>query len=161
MRSNMRSELRKKSTRRGQKRFLTAMIRIVFLSVITSFLFSLNAKASTEVKQNNGLVVESFELMPLICVTTKVGDTCQLKLNVKWRTNIIGDVCFYQNEQQILCWQQQKEAQKTIQVALVKSSIFSLKQKGLDKPLIQQQVTLNYSQSERYRRRLRSQWSIF
>ncbi|NVK25059.1 MAG: DUF3019 domain-containing protein [Gammaproteobacteria bacterium] len=133
---------------------------IVLLSLLSSFLFSFNANAQTLIPAEP-VKVEEFELMPLICVTTKVGDTCRLKLSVRWQTNVRGDFCFFQNEQEIFCWQQQKQVKQSIEVALVKSSVFSLKQKGLDKSLIQQQVTLNYSQSERYRRRLRSQWSIF
>ena len=155
MRSNKRA-----NSRRKLQLWSRLVVTILSLSLFSSLLFSLSAKAN-EIDSEGAVKVTQFEIMPLICVTNKVGDECQLKLNVKWQTDTVGDYCFYQNQKEITCWQQTNKAKKSILVKLVKSSVFSLKQKGLEKILIEQKVTLNYRQSDRYRRRLRSQWSIF
>lgn len=99
-------------------------------------------------------------IQPLTCVVRKPGDTCQMTIKAKWQSNKPIDACFYQDERQLLCWQQKDIAEQQFDVSLKSDMAFYLKLINGD-VIAKQQVQVNSSSSAQYRRRLRAQWSLF
>lgn len=101
-----------------------------------------------------------LSIQPLTCVVRKQGDNCQMTINAKWQSDQPIDVCFFQDDQQLLCWQRKNFAAQQFDVSLNSDMIFSLKLAN-GELVAQQKVQVNSSSSAQYRRRLRAQWSFF
>lgn len=128
----------------------------VLIMIILFGLFTSLAKAN----QPHGLLVD-FQLQPTICITKQVGDPCGMTVTVHWQTSAPADLCLWQNDSEVACWQQQQQVQEAIPISLQKQSTFTLISKNQQTELARQAVNINYQTSQRFRRRLRSQWSIF
>lgn len=103
----------------------------------------------------------SFEITPKVCVATVVGDNCAMEVTLQWQTNRPADLCLYQNETELKCWQQSQKITETLPIQLQKQSTFTLIQQTDMRLLARQEILINYQINKRYRRRLRAEWSIF
>lgn len=102
----------------------------------------------------------NFELKPSVCIAREVGDTCQMNVKLKWQLDSPSHLCLKQNDAVIKCWQQQ-QVEETLAIKLQQQSEFLLFDKDSDAVLIKREIKINYQINQRYRRRLRSEWSIF
>ena len=102
-----------------------------------------------------------FELKPLICVGKEVGDTCHMQLHISWNSQSPIDLCLYQNEQKLKCWSKSQKVSEKLAISLSKKSEFKLVQSPPHLVLASQVVQINYQINQKYRRRLRAEWSIF
>lgn len=127
------------------------LLIIILLAVFPSL-------ANTE--QQSTLLV-NFQLQPNICITREVGDSCAMTVKVNWQTSDPVNLCLQQNDKQIKCWQQQQQVQESIVIGLQKQSTFTLIDQDKQTLLAKQIVKINYQTTKRFRRRLRSEWSIF
>ncbi len=128
-----------------------------YLPIILSSIFAISP-AFAELLDSRLL---SFNLQPNICVTKQVGDVCKMKAKLNWQTSAPMSLCLLQNEQTVKCWDQKNIIQEPINIELIKQSNFTLLEQYSQKPLAQQTLKINYQTHKRYRRRLRSEWSIF
>ena len=126
--------------------------------VMTTLLGSIPSFSKAE-EQNKLLL--AFQLQPNICITKEVGDSCQMTVKIDWQTITPMNLCLMQNDTQIKCWRQQQQVKEAIPIALQKQSTFTLINQEQNIELAKQTVKINYQTAKRFRRRLRSEWSIF
>ena len=106
-----------------------------------------------------GLKVEHFVIRPLNCVAQYKGQECRMAITLEWRTNEPTDLCFYQGEKQLACWQNTQDVAQTLEIKLQQDSQFELKYMSSNVTLQRQVVKITFL--NKYRRTLRPQWSIF
>jgi hypothetical protein len=99
-------------------------------------------------------------IKPIACVVKKAGDECSMTINVNWQSPLPIDSCLFQSKKELSCWKATKQASQRINILLSKEMIFTLKSnKG--ETYAQQSIQVNTSMPKIYRRRLRSEWSLF
>lgn len=90
----------------------------------------------------------------------KNGDVCHITVKIDWHSDIPINACLYQNIEKLHCWSATQKATKKIPVSLSENMKFTLQ--GSDNSVYaQQQVAIAASTSQKYRRRLRADWSLF
>lgn len=102
-----------------------------------------------------------FKLEPNICIAREVGDSCEMTAHIVWQLTDSNDVCLWQNQQVIKCWQQQSQVAERLSIRLEQESMFRLVEHPSERVLAEHKVKINYQVNQRYRRRLRAEWSIF
>lgn len=127
-------------------------------TAVTTILMSLSLNGKAQ-EQDESLI--HFEIQPKICIAKEVGDTCAMKVKLQWQTNKPMNLCLAQNHAQLKCWQQESEVSEYIAIEVQRESEFTLQEQGSLKLFAKQKVKINYRVSKQYRRRLRSEWSIF
>lgn len=125
---------------------------------VTTFLIFLSFLVNAE--PNNSSLIH-FEIQPKICIAKEVGDTCSMKVKLKWQVNTAMSLCLAQNQTELKCWQQKTSVNESIAIEVKQQSEFTLFEQNSKELIAKQQVIINYQVSKRYRRRLRSEWSIF
>lgn len=101
-----------------------------------------------------------LSLTPLACFVKKNGDVCHITVKVAWQSSLPINACLYQNSEKLHCWSATQKATKKIPVSLSENMQFTLQ--GADNIVYaQQQVAIAASTSQKYRRRLRADWSLF
>lgn len=144
--------------------FLMDMCKLNRLHLSFLLLLSPYCLASTNLlpeNNNSEINIEEFEIRPLICVTQMLGNICELKIKINWRSNTNADYCVYQQSRLVKCWKNAQQGQHKETLTLVKNTSFNLQLLGNKNILAKQNIKINYTQSDTHRRRLRSQWSIF
>lgn len=112
------------------------------------------------VKAKDNKLLE-FNLQPNICVAKEVGDQCEMTMKLNWQASDPLSLCLLQNAQQLKCWTNKHSVEETIAIKLSQQSEFVLREQNSLQPVAKQIVRINYQVNSRYRRRLRSEWSIF
>jgi len=130
--------------------------KLQFSLLLTILTLILSASPTVAASQ---LQATKFEIVPLTCVTKYKGQLCLMNIKLDWQLNKASDVCFYQNDQQLACWNNKREHTQKFQIQLQENSVFSLKTRHSNQEIIKQTVKINFI--NQYRRRLRPQWSIF
>lgn len=103
--------------------------------------------------------VIKFELQPLACVTQYQGQKCKMTASLRWQTAKPADICFYQHETELKCWSQSAKSEFRFPIELETSTEFSLRLKSTKTVVATKQIKINFI--NKYRRRLRPQWSLF
>lgn len=125
------------------------------------FITLLNLLVSCAVIANEKQGNEQLLLVnPKICIVEKVGDSCEVKLKIKWQSLLPLSRCLYQNEEQNVCWYKKLQVSQAITFEIDESQNFSLLDEK-NEVLALQQVKLNTHEPKKYRRRLRADWSLF
>lgn len=114
---------------------------------------------STMAKSNDELALLNFELKPVACIAEYIGQECEMVISVKWQTSSPDDLCLMQSDTKLKCWQQQDSVNERLVINLQQSTDFSLIRNEDKKILVSKRVTINFI--NKYRRRLKPQWSIF
>ncbi len=79
---------------------------------------------------------------------------------VKWQSSTEQDLCLFQEEQKLACWENTQKVTEQFQITLAKTMLFTLKNNN-DDVLAKQVIELHSSVNEGYRRKLKSDWSVF
>ena len=108
---------------------------------------------------NESKEIASLSIKPLTCMVKRMGDNCKMTVKVSWRTTRAIDSCLYQNKTQLICWQGQNNITTKLDIVLSENMEFTLRSKT--DVLARQLVSVNGSQPQKYRRRLRADWSLF
>lgn len=106
-------------------------------------------------KQPHSLVIK-----PITCVVKSLGDACQMKASVIWQSSESQDVCLFQDKQQLKCWAKQNQVSEMVNVTLDKTMVFSLRDTK-QRTLVEQTIKVHALSSRKYRRKLKSDWSLF
>lgn len=122
---------------------------------LLSLLVCFNSFANGIHKSDNLLAVT-----PKICIVEQVGDSCEVRLTVQWQSLLPLSHCLYQNEQENVCWYNQKQVSQAFIFEINQNQFFSLRDHK-NQVLAAQQVQLNTHVPKKYRRRLRADWSLF
>lgn len=103
----------------------------------------------------------NFEIQPKICIAKEVGDTCAMTVKLAWRAENLISLCLTQDKTKLKCWQNQLAVTDTLAIKVSQQSQFALVEQSSNETIAVQQIKINYQINKRYRRRLRSEWSIF
>lgn len=102
-----------------------------------------------------------FSVSPKVCVVSEQQGFCDLDLQFEWQLNAYSDVCLYQQEQRLQCWQQQRSGQFNYKARVQVETIYSLINPHTGVLLAKTQVEVQSAHAKKNRRRLRSPWSFF
>jgi predicted secreted acid phosphatase len=82
-----------------------------------------------------------------------------MRVNVFWKTSQEIDGCLYANSTLLRCWTNKQQVEERLDILLQENMTFTLQYN--QHVLATQEVKVNASRSAKYRRRLRSKWSLF
>ncbi|MCF6434469.1 DUF3019 domain-containing protein [Pseudoalteromonas sp. MMG022] len=104
--------------------------------------------------------VPKLEIKPITCIVKQLGELCTMTVKVNWQATQPVDACLYQEEMKIRCWHAKQSITEKLDISLQKNMTFRL----IDSEqvvLAQQVIKVNAAMSSQYRRRLKTDWSIF
>jgi len=90
----------------------------------------------------------------------EIGQPCTMTIKVIWQTNEPQDVCLRQGMTKLSCWYNQQQIETQMQITLENSMTFTLVNTS-GETLASQQIEVNASNHHAYRRKLKSDWSLF
>jgi len=121
---------------------------ILFFLILSCFSQNLAASSTTKLL-----------IKPAVCMVKIPGDTCKMKVKVIWQNAQLINACLFQNNLRLKCWQNVDEISTTIDIYLDQDMLFTLKN---DQQIFaEQQIKINTAIPNKYRRRLRANWSFF
>lgn len=120
----------------------------IFMLTLIGFSQSLSAASTTE------LIIK-----PSVCMVNKLGDSCQMRVKVKWHNAQPIDACLFQNNLSLTCWKGVREINTELNISLAQDMVFTLKNE--QQLFASQQIKINTALPKKYRRRLRANWSFF
>ncbi|GHE86427.1 DUF3019 domain-containing protein [Thalassotalea profundi] len=100
-----------------------------------------------------------LEITPKICIVEKSGDPCSMEINVSWQSPTISNYCLYQEELAIKCWKNTRHVNTNIPITLQKNNIFTLRNDS--QIFAAKTIRVSGVSPQRYRRKLRADWSVF
>lgn len=98
---------------------------------------------------------------PKVCVVSEQQGFCDLDLNFTISLPQAMDVCLYQKNQQLKCWQQVKLTQFEYKAHVQVETIYSLVNSHTEEQIATASVEVQSTHAKTTRRRLRSPWSFF
>ncbi|TMP26844.1 peptidoglycan-binding protein [Pseudoalteromonas rubra] len=101
-----------------------------------------------------------FEIKPLVCMVKTQGQTCQMTIRVNWHHSEPENLCLYQENKQLHCWQSSNQGTAKLAVKLAQNMEFSLRN-SKQHTLARKTVKVNAVVSTKYRRKLKTDWSLF
>lgn len=102
----------------------------------------------------------TLDVSPKVCVVSEQHDFCDLNLQFKWQQLAVKDVCLYQQNTQIRCWQQQGSGQFSYKARVQVETIYSLINPHTGDSLASVLVEVQSTHTKK-QYRLRSPWSFF
>ncbi|MBU2925917.1 DUF3019 domain-containing protein [Colwellia sp. 4_MG-2023] len=121
---------------------------------ILGFLILSSLSQSVAAYSDTKLVIK-----PTVCMVKKLGDTCKMTVKVAWQSEQLIDACLFQNDLRLTCWQNARDINTDIEIYLDQNMQFTLKN---DQQIFaNQNVKINTAIPNKYRRRLRANWSFF
>ncbi|ASM49317.1 hypothetical protein PESP_a1167 [Pseudoalteromonas espejiana DSM 9414] len=121
------------------------------LIVLSVFLFS-----PPVVAQNAYLNVS-----PKVCVVSELQEFCDLDLKFNWQLEAPSDVCLYQQNKLIKCWQEQAFGEFEYKARVQVETIYSLINPHTGVLIAKTHIEVQSADAKKSRRRLRSPWSYF
>lgn len=113
---------------------------------------------------SGGISAADLTVKPRLCITDSEQKSCELPLEFTWRTDKNGNYCLVQhaNEQQLQCWQQNKQGQWQATQSVTDQELFWLTEDGQALPLAQATVEVlsTYTEDRRRNRRRKHVWSL-
>ncbi|CAM4128039.1 DUF3019 domain-containing protein [Pseudoalteromonas byunsanensis] len=102
----------------------------------------------------------NLEIKPITCIVRQLGELCKMTVKVNWQAPHPIDACLYQEETKMQCWHGKKSVVEKLDISLQKNMTFRLINSE-QVVLAQQVIKVNAAMSSQYRRRLKTDWSIF
>ncbi|ALO43876.1 DUF3019 domain-containing protein [Pseudoalteromonas phenolica] len=130
-----------------------------FFFIVVSCLYISYSNAQTspaQIKQH----AFSLVIKPITCVVKSLGEECQMRANVIWQSPVSQNICLFQDKLQLKCWAKQNQVSELIDVTLDKTMVFSLRD-SKQRTLVEQTIKVHALSSRKYRRKLKSDWSLF
>jgi hypothetical protein len=129
-----------------------------WINLFFGLLLAFSSCAQSETQFVDQSVI-AFEMKPVVCIAQYMGQACNMVVALNWQLKSVESLCLLQQEIEVKCWHQTEKFAAKIEVNMQQSSLFQLVRKSDNFVLAQQQITINYL--NKYRRRLKPQWSIF
>ncbi len=130
------------------------------LVVLVASCFFASVANARDASEHDNQHVASLAIKPITCVVKSLGEACQMKANVTWQTPMLQSVCLFQDKQKLKCWVKQNQVSEMLDVTLDKTMVFSLRDKKQN-TLVEQTIKVHALSSRKYRRKLKSDWSLF
>jgi len=102
-----------------------------------------------------------FDVSPKVCVVLQQHEFCDLELKISWQLTHPQDVCLYQNDQQVQCWQNMQKGRFSYKARVQVETIYSLVNPHTGSKVATAKVEVQSTEAKTTRRRLRSPWSFF
>lgn len=102
-----------------------------------------------------------FDVSPKVCVVFQQHEFCDLELKISWQLTHPQDVCLYQNDQQVQCWQNMQKGRFSYKARVQVETIYSLVNPHTGSTVATAKVEVQSTEAKTTRRRLRSPWSFF
>ena len=102
-----------------------------------------------------------FDVSPKVCVVFQQHEFCDLELKISWQLTHPQDVCLYQNDQQVQCWQNMQKGRFSYKARVQVETIYSLVNPHTGSKVATAKVEVQSTEAKTTRRRLRSPWSFF
>ncbi|MCJ8319058.1 MAG: DUF3019 domain-containing protein [Colwellia sp.] len=83
-----------------------------------------------------------------------------MTIKIKWSSPVPINSCLFQDKSKTICWRNRSKADERIDINIKDDMEFTLMSENND-IYAKQLVRINTSQPKNYRRRLRSDWSLF
>jgi hypothetical protein len=103
--------------------------------------------------------ISQLMIKPSVCMVKKIGDSCKMKVKVIWHNKQPIDACLFQDNLRLKCWENTLSINAYLDITLDQDMKFTLMDN--EKVLAYQHIKINTALPKKYRRRLRSDWSIF
>lgn len=129
-------------------------------SVFIGVLLLSNVSYAQESTDANTQPQLSFSIKPVTCVVKSLGEQCEMKARVTWQVPESLDICLFQDDKSLSCWKKRSKVDEFITVKLSKTMVFSLKNSHQE-TVLEQTVKVHAMNSQKYRRKLKSNWSLF
>jgi hypothetical protein len=101
----------------------------------------------------------AWTLQPSVCVAQKVGDECQLNLNIETKNMPSELLCLFLDGQLLTCSRMAYFPQN-ISISIQQDALLELKNKA-QQILLSKKLLIKYLESQEQRRRVRPPWSLF
>ncbi|MCG7537238.1 DUF3019 domain-containing protein [Pseudoalteromonas sp. OOF1S-7] len=101
-----------------------------------------------------------FEIKPQVCMVKTQGQTCQMTIRVNWQHGKPEKLCLYQANTQLHCWADSRQGSIKLAIKLAQNMEFSLRD-PYQNTLAKKTVKVNAVVSTKYRRKLKTDWSLF
>ncbi|NOU50395.1 DUF3019 domain-containing protein [Pseudoalteromonas sp. JBTF-M23] len=101
-----------------------------------------------------------LEIKPVTCIVRQMGELCQMTIKLHWFSSSAIDACLYQEQLKLRCWQTKQQINEQLDISLQKNMNFRLID-SKNVVLAQQLINVNAAVSRQYRRKLKTDWSIF
>ncbi|MBD1581915.1 DUF3019 domain-containing protein [Pseudoalteromonas sp. S16_S37] len=102
----------------------------------------------------------TLEIKPVTCIVRQLGELCQMTIKLHWLSATPIDACLYQEQLKLRCWQTKQQISEQLDISLQKNMNFRLID-SKNVVLAQQIINVNAAVSRQYRRKLKTDWSIF
>lgn len=103
----------------------------------------------------------TLSVSPKVCVISEEKELCELTLNFEWKLAKKQDICLFENDEQVQCWQKTSQAKVSYKAYVQVETVYSLINQQTGNKLAQTKVEIQSSHLKTQRRRLRSPWSFF
>jgi len=100
-----------------------------------------------------------WTLQPNVCVAQKVGDECQLSLNIETENMPTELLCLFLDGQLLTCSRQAYFPRKVF-ISIQQDALLELKNKA-QKIILSKKLLIKYLEPHDQRRRIRPPWSLF
>jgi hypothetical protein len=137
------------------------ILRKINITVFVALALLASKAASEQTSFDDSSVVEHFEISPKVCVARVVGENCTMTAQIKWRSREKVNLCLFQNQLKLRCWQNTEMADESLKIKLLKQSNMALISDESKKVMATKKINVQYQVNQKYRRRLRADWSIF
>lgn len=101
-----------------------------------------------------------FAIKPITCMVKQAGQACEMTAKITWQSQQKKDLCLYQQQLQLACWQQTQKVSTNKAIKLEKTMRFTLKN-SQHQVVAEQMIEVHSSANQKYRRKLKSDWSVF
>jgi hypothetical protein len=102
-----------------------------------------------------------LSVSPKVCVIGEEKQVCELTLHFEWKLAQEQDICLFENDKQVQCWQKTSQAKLSHKAYVQVETVYSLINRQTGNKLAQTKVEIQSSHLKTQRRRLRSPWSFF
>ena len=108
------------------------------------------------------LLILSFATLPALAADENAENTggVEFSITVSWQAPKAINSCLYQGITKVACWLKQKTIKAVIEINIEENMVYTLKDDN-HHIIAKQLITINSSLAKKYRRRLRSGWSLF
>ncbi|MFT6087826.1 MAG: hypothetical protein ACJA11_003092 [Glaciecola sp.] len=98
-------------------------------------------------------------VQPKACIVQKLGDTCEIDINITLPPLPPGQYCYHQDKQRLICFDAQAQVSQ-LTLSYTQTIILTL-QNQANEPFYSQKLKIKTRESKKRVRRVRDPWSLF
>jgi hypothetical protein len=99
-----------------------------------------------------------WSAMPVVCISSEQGATCEAELAVSWSNPVPIHLCLYLADEPLTCWPKQQYGQWSALIDWPDQAVLSLRSA---EHILAYETLITVSRKPKKRRRLVAPWSVF